>query len=145
MPSSSQKASSELTKLIDQMLAERQTHVDAIERIDREFAAAGIGAPAPAGRPGRKPGKATTKKAKTGKRGGRRKRGVFAQTGEESVLGFVRAHGKPTAGEVNQHWVGEGRGGKADNALGKLVKEGKLKRVKTKGERGSRYAVTAKA
>ena len=145
MPSATQKAASELTKLIDQMLAERQKHVDAIERIDREFAAAGIGAAAPAAKRGPKAGKATTKKATTRKRGGRRKRGVFAQTGEESVLAFVRSHGNPTAGEVNKHWTGEGRGGKADNALGKLVKEGKLKRLKNKGERGSRYAVTAKA
>jgi hypothetical protein len=55
------------------------------------------------------------------------------------VFNFVKAQGKPNAAEVNQHWQKEGRGGKADNTLTKLVKDGRLKRVQVKGERGGRY------
>ena len=35
----------------------------------------------------------------------------------------------------------EGRGGKADNSLTRLVKDGRIKRVQVKGERGGRYRV----
>ena len=46
-----------------------------------------------------------------------------------------------SAADVNKHWQGEGRGGKADNTLTKLVKDGKLKRHEVKGERGGRYSI----
>ena len=52
---------------------------------------------------------------------------------------FVRP--QPNAAEVNVHWKQEGRGGKADKALGELVKAGRLKRVMVAGERGSRYKI----
>jgi hypothetical protein len=58
------------------------------------------------------------------------------------VTSFIKSHGHPTAAEVNAHWRKEGRGGKADNALSKLVKLGTLKRQAAKsGERGGRYVV----
>ena len=78
-------------------------------------------------------------KGKTKRRGGGRRRGAFSQTAEDSVLGFIREHGQPNAKEVNQHWQTEGRGGKADNTLSKMVKAGQLERVEVEGERGGRY------
>lgn len=137
----------ELSNLIETLQSERQEHVDAIAAIDQTFDQFGI-SPETGRRRGRRPGrprkKVSKKKAgkkkvskKRTKRGGRRRR--FTKTGEESVLSFVKQQGKPNAKEVNAHWAKEGRGGKADNTLSKLVKEGKLKRVKAKGERGSRY------
>ena len=40
-----------------------------------------------------------------------------------------------------KHWASEGRGGTADNALSKLVRDRKIKRIPLVGERGSHYAV----
>lgn len=104
---------------------------------------AAAAAPATGKKRGRKPGsKNKTVGAKRGPKPGskRGKRGSFGISGEQSVLDFVKSAGKPNAKEVNDHWTGEGRAGKADNALSKLVKLGTLKRVKVEGERGSRYA-----
>ncbi len=60
------------------------------------------------------------------------------------MIGFIKSHGKPTAAEVNAS-IGRKRrpsGGKADNALSKLVKLGTLKRQAAKaGDRGGRYVV----
>ncbi|MCE9592336.1 MAG: hypothetical protein K8S99_17665 [Planctomycetes bacterium] len=75
------------------------------------------------------------------KPGRRRKRRTFTKSGEQSVVDFVKKHGKPNAARVNKHWSGEGRAGKADSALGRMVKAGRLKRVKVRGERGGRYTV----
>jgi hypothetical protein len=131
-----------IAKLRDQ----RKAHEDAIAEIEHVFGELGIEVGGGRGRgrrrgPGR-PRKMGTKKAKKAKkagRRGRRKRGVFAQTAEESLLGFVKKAGKPTTAEINKHWTAEGRGGKADNTLTKMVQAKKLKRVKDKDVRGSRY------
>ncbi|MEX0654717.1 MAG: hypothetical protein WD534_04680 [Phycisphaeraceae bacterium] len=143
-----QKTADELSKLIDGLRTERKEHEKAIAEIDKTFARFGIetdGAPVRRGRkPGPKPGRTKTthtKGKKKTKRAGRQKRRTFPRTAEESVTNFVKQHGKPNAAEVNKHWRKEGRGGKADNTLTKLVKEGKLKRVSVKGERGGRYQV----
>ena len=53
-----------------------------------------------------------------------------------------RSTGTPAAADINQHFKDEGSAS-ANNALGKLVKEKKLKRVPLgKGIRGSRYSLT---
>ena len=138
----------ELKKLIAQLQSERQQHVEAIEEIDRTFSELGIDAEmAPRrrgpGRPAGRRGGRRTKAAKTGKKatkaGRRRRRGRFARSGEDSVVSFVKSKGNPSTAEVNQHWKSEGRAGKADNTLTRLVQQKKLKRQKIKGERGSRY------
>jgi hypothetical protein len=69
----------------------------------------------------------------------RRKRGKFAISGEESIINFIRDHRNPSTSEITAHWRSEGRGGKADNALSRLVKIRRLKRQPIPGERGSRY------
>ena len=147
---------SELKRLIRELSTKRQEYVVAIAEIDETFASLGIKdtqAVSTGKRRGRKPGsknKTTATGAKRGPKPGakrgpkpgskRGRRGSFGISGEQSVLEFVKSAGKPNAKEVNAHWSGEGRSGKADNALSKLVKLGQLKRVKTDGERGSRYA-----
>lgn len=125
-----------LIQTITQMKTKRQRYVEEIAVIDKTFVRLGIPVDGPyatiAGAPG------------TGKKRGRPKgqrRHRFSMSGEESVLKFVKQSGKPNAADVNKKWRSEGRGGKADNALSKLVKTGRLKRVKVKGERGSRYAL----
>jgi hypothetical protein len=129
----------ELKKLIAQLQSERAQHVSAIATIDQTFSELGISvssAPVRTVRRGRPPG--SKNKAKPA---GRRTRGKFAVTGDDSILSFIKGKGKATTAEVNDHWSGEGRKGKADNALTRLVKARKLKRSKIKGERGSRYEV----
>ncbi len=127
----------ELTGLVDKLRTERRKHEDAIAEIDGVFAELGIADQgAGRGRRGRRKGA-----VKAGRGGRRRKRGIFKQTAEESILGFVKKAGKPTTAEVNAHWQAEGRGGKADNTLTRLVQAKQLKRVKDKNVRGSRYTL----
>ena len=153
-------AADELQKLIDRLREERSQHENSIKKIDETFRRFGIDTPASAStgsasqsgngrRRGRPPKNAsataetTTMKKKTRGKGkgksGRKRRGSFSQTAEESIIGFVREHGQPNAKEVNKHWQAEGRGGKADNTLSKMVKAGQLERVEVEGERGGRY------
>ena len=122
-----------LSKMIAGLRAQRADLVDRLARIDFTFNELGITSDGPSRKPGRKAGKPGPKP------GRRRKRGSFAVSGDTSVLNFVKRHGKPNAAEVNKHWQSEGRGGKADNTLSRLVKQKQLKRVEVKGERGSRY------
>lgn len=135
-------AAKELTALVAKLRTQRKEHEDAIAEIDRVFE--GLGIESGGGvRRGRKK-KATSAKATRGRKTDgrrRRKRGRFKQTADESILAFVKKAGKPTTAEVNKHWQAEGRGGKADNALTKLVQTRKLKRVKDKSVRGSRYTL----
>jgi hypothetical protein len=124
--------------MIDSLRVERerlQARIDEIDAVFGRLGGAGSGVSRSTGGSGKGPAAATSG------RGGRRKRGSFAISGEESVFDFVKSSGKPNAAEVNQHWQKEGRGGKADNTLTKLVKDKRLKRVQVKGERGGRYQV----
>jgi hypothetical protein len=134
-----------LTTRIDQLLQERQQHTEAVEKIDATIAeierllgSAGSG-PRRRGRP---PGRPRAVPVSVGVRAGRkRKRGRFATTGEESIISFVRANRNPTTQDVKRHWASEGRGGTADNALSKLVRDRKLKRIALEDQRGSRYSL----
>ncbi len=126
-----------LKKLLDERSA-LQAVIDKtqakIDEIDAIFSGSGLslgtvvkakGKPGP--KPGTKPGKRT--------------RGKFETTGDESVLAFIKKHGRPSAKEVNEHWSKEGRGGSANNALTKLVQAGTVKRVEADDARGGRYVV----
>ena len=120
----------ELKSLIVKLQEDRQGHLDAIARIDEVFATLGI-QPEVKKKRGRKPG--VTKTTKT--------RGKFKTTAKESVLTFVTAAGSNgvTGAQLVQHWKGEGRGAGCYNALGKLIKEKKIKKQKLKGQKGSLY------
>ncbi len=69
------------------------------------------------------------------------KRGVYQQTAEAFIRSLIKSRKANTSGQINQAWKAAGRGGKADNTLSRMVKEGALKRTKLKGERGSRYSL----
>ena len=133
-----------LTKMMSKLVAERKKNLDKIARlqakvdqVDAIFSGLGISLQGNDGAPrrGRKPGRRGPKP------GRRRGRGSFPISGEESVLAFIKKHGNPSTSEVNEHWHGEGRGGKADNTLSKLVKVKQLKRVSADDARGSRYVL----
>lgn len=159
-------AVAQLKQLISDLASQRREHVAAIAEIDQTFEQLGISdAETIAPRRGRKPGSTGAKRGpkpgskrgpkpgakrgpkpgstgkKRGPKPGSRRRGKFTVSGEQSVLDFVKSHGKPNAKEVNEHWTKEGRAGKADNALSKLVKLGSIKRVDVEGERGGRYQI----
>ncbi len=146
-----QSAAAKLSKMLDKLMAERKQHVQVIakhqgelDKIDQLFSGYGItfGDAAPAatrGKPGRKPGPKTASKA--GKSKGRRGRGSYAKTAEQTVLDFVKKAGNPSTKDINDHWAAQGRGGKADNTLTRLTSEGQLKRVKSADVRGSRYTL----
>jgi DNA-binding transcriptional regulator YiaG len=70
-----------------------------------------------------------------------RRRGRYAQTAQEFITSLVRSRKATTSGQINAAWKKSGRGAKADNTLSRMVAARKLKRVKLKGERGSRYGV----
>lgn len=134
----------DLLKLVSKLQTERDGHVKAIEEIDSTFEQLGMKVtPATTTKKRRGRPAGTSKKAKatkaSAKKPTKRGRGAFAVTGEESVLGFVKATAGCTTAQVNEHWVKEGRSGQANNALGKLVKEGKIARKNLKGQRGSTY------
>lgn len=67
---------------------------------------------------------------------GRRTGGPTAQ---EFILGLVQSSKGISSAQINQAWQKDGRPGKADNTLTLLVKAGRLKRTKIKGQRGSTY------
>jgi ferric-dicitrate binding protein FerR (iron transport regulator) len=124
-----------LPQRIQKLLEERQQHADAISHIDATLAAIGAAlkgpsAPSPAG---------NAPVPKTRKR--RRGRGHFAMSAEASILAFVKGHKNPMSAEIHKHLKHEGRSSSASNALGKLVREKKLKRTPMAGQRGSRYSL----
>jgi hypothetical protein len=138
-------AASELIELVQKLQDERAGHVQAIDVIDLTFKQLGIEVQTsvPTAKPRRGRPAGTGKKAKATKanpkKTSKRTRKTFAVSGDESVLAFVKASPDCTTAQVNEHWTKEGRSGKADNALGKLVKEGKITRKNIKGQRGSTY------
>lgn len=148
------KAPSEndIAKMIQGLRAEQAQLQSRLTEIDAFFAKIGIAGSAGAGasggavgkkRVGRPPKSAAAKAApKAAGKPGRKKRGrrgSFAVSGDESVYQFIKNNGPVTAAQVNQHWQAEGRGGKADNSLSKLVKDGRLSRKNIEGARGSNY------
>lgn len=131
-----------LTNRIQQLLEERQQHADALAGIDQTLEQIrsalqhiGTNGRRRRGRP-RGTGRAVGRP-----RGRRRRRGTFATTAEDMILSLVRQRGGATTREIKEKWKSEGRGGTADNALSKMVKDKKLKRSPIEGQRGSRFSV----
>ena len=69
------------------------------------------------------------------------KRGKYEQTAEEFVISLIKSRKATTTGDINAAWKKSGRRDKADNTLSLMVSGRKLKRLKVKGVRGSRYSV----
>lgn len=120
-------ALTELQSIIRKLKEERQSHEEAIARIDGTFRELGL---VPEG-------------FGAGRRGyrGRRIRRKYATSGTQSILQFVSKGNRngATGGEIANHWKAEGRAGSSYNIINMLIKAGKLKKKKLKGERGSMY------
>jgi len=145
-------STADLSSRIDQLIQQRQQHVEAAEQLTAtiEQIASLLGTSLGGKRRGRPPGRprlnpvgaAPAPAAATpGRRRGRRKRQRFEISGDESIINFIRSHKDATTQDIKKHWASEGRGGTADNALSKLVREKKIKRFPLDGQRGSRFAV----
>jgi len=150
-----------LTARIEQLLADRQLHADALASIDESLfgvyaaleaaflndhagakeAAQPVAVPEKKRR-GRPPGVRNAVHAPVAPRKRRRSRGSYAITGDELILAFIKRHKNPTTREIKALWASEDRLGTADNVLSKLFRE---KRVKRKplgnGVRGSHYSL----
>jgi hypothetical protein len=142
----------DLSSRVDQLLEQRQQHLDEAEKlsatiseIERLLGVAGNGSRRrgrPPGRPGTTLASAIgTASSSPGRKGKKRGRGRYEMSGEDSIIGFIKTHRNPTTQDVKKHWASEGRGGTADNALSKLVKERKIRRTSLIGQRGSTYSV----
>jgi len=147
----------EISKRIQILFDQRQRHAEALAGINQTLSAVAAalgrvssngrtqvepaaGAP-PKKRRGRPPGVRNATPAPAPSKG-RRGRGSYATTGDESVLAFIKSNKKPTTREIKAHWASEGRLGTADNVLSKLFRENRVKRTPLgKGIRGSRYSL----
>lgn len=142
----------DLTQRVQQLLDERQKHVEALEQIDSALnqirtALGGIGGAGNGRRPGRPrgrpPGSRSTSIAAGAAAPVRRRRGRqrFEVTGDDMILSMAGERGGATTQDIKRRWASEGRGGTADNSLSRLVKAGRLHRTPIEGQRGSRYTV----
>jgi len=130
----------DLAARIQKLLEERQVHADAVSHIDQTLA--GVSAALSGNGATLGNGKVAAVGAVRAPRKRRRGRGHFSLSAEESVLAFVKQQKNPTTAELNQHFKDEGRSSTANNALGMLVREKRLKRVPLgKGIPGSRYSL----
>jgi DNA-binding transcriptional regulator YiaG len=68
-----------------------------------------------------------------------RRQGAYAQTAVEFIGSLVKGGKAMSTAAINAAWKKAGRPGRANNTLGVMVRAKKLKRVKVKGERGSKY------
>lgn len=85
--------------------------------------------------------KKATKKKSTKKKAGRRKRGKFSMTAEQFILGMLKSGRSLTTSQINARWKKAGRGGLANNTIGRLVTARSVKRSKVEGGRGSSYSL----
>ena len=130
-------------RTISQLITKRRTYSQGLAQIDAILAKYNIqigngSTPASAQAHTRA---ATAKSPTAGPVRRRRGRGQFSQTADEFVLGLLKDKQMIT-GDINAAWKRAGRGGAADNTLGKLVKERRIKRTPVKDGRGSNYAAT---
>jgi hypothetical protein len=131
-----------LPQRIQQLLEERQGHVDSVARIDETLSLIGAALSPSANSNGKSQKSAADEPVTKTKRKRRGHRGSYATTGEEALLGFIRENKNPPITALTKFWQGEGRGGRADNLLSKMVKDKKLKRTPLgDGQRGSRYSI----
>jgi len=121
-----------LQKSLTKLIAERQTHVAALARIDELFGKFGIAAV-----PATAPAPVATAPAAVAKSGTRKRRKV---TAEEFVLSLLNGKSLIT-GEINRAWIAAGRKGNADNTLYILTKKKAVKRVPVKDGLGSTYSI----
>jgi len=158
-PSTQSRASSDLVAEIQRLKTARQSHLDALRAIDEVLGGiaqtlAAIGPDFPVRgqvmeNPNGAPQGASRDPLLTADFAGapigsvRRRYHRLPQTGEDFVLSFVREHGAPTTLQINHAWRSQGRGGAANNVIGRLLKQGLLIREPLGERRGSRYRLSA--
>jgi hypothetical protein len=126
-----------LTKLVNRLMSERQEHLHAAAEIEKVFTRLGFNFNGAKEARKRQATKAVATHS-ANKVARRRKRRSYKQTAEEFIIGLLRARPLVTA-QITDAWRKAGRGGKADNILGKLIAEKKVRREPVKDGRGSRY------
>jgi hypothetical protein len=128
-------AAIELRRLVQQLHDERAEHVKTIEAIDQTFQDLGLDAQQV--KPAVNAQSASTKNTLIS--GKKHNRKTFTVTADEFVLSFIQANPGCATAQINEHWIKEGRNGKADQTLFKLVKTNQISRKNIKGRRGSMY------
>ena len=128
---------------IERLLADRRQHAEALAEIDSALeqirsALQGINGTGVSTRLGPRKAAAEALPASRKRRG---RRGVYGKTSDEMILALVGQRGGATTQEIKAKWKADGRGGTADNALSKMVKDRKLKRTPLVGQRGSRFTL----
>ncbi len=133
---------------VQQLLADRQRHADALAAIDATLTRISLvlnirTASAPQSAKASASAAPAATASSTGTKPTRRKRRRFGVSGNDSVLQFVASRGAAgaTTKQIQANWKSQGRGGKADNSLTQLVKDGRLKRTPLKDQPGSRYTL----
>jgi hypothetical protein len=134
-------------KYLSELLSKREEYQQGLSEIDALFGKWGITVETPAavkrgpGRPKASPAPAAAAPAAPDAGRKQKKRGTFAQTAEQFIVGLLK-NGKGLAtADINKAWKKEGRGGRADQMLAKMVNAKKLKRTSVPGLRGSLYVV----
>lgn len=132
----------QLLALVKQLQAERQDHERAIAEIDAVLGGMDS-APAPRAAGKRAHRRRVVAAAKPAPKKRRRARRKFETSGNDLILGFVKAAGAKgvKTSEIVKHWKSEGRTGDGYVQLSQLTKAGKIKKQNIKGERGSKYSV----
>ncbi len=142
-----------IPSFIEDLLEQRQSHVEAIGVIDATLArvstalgvtdvTASIAKPVSVRPAGAAKTPATKTVAGKGAPKRRGKASKFGISANDFVLGFVESSKSATTQDINQHWKQSGRPGTADNSMSILTKLKKLKcSPMPGGQRGSRYSV----
>jgi hypothetical protein len=128
-----------LDRILDKLTKQWHEHRDALAKIEVVFRKYGINATQAVPATSHAQPAAEKAIAPAGKK--RRKRGTFAQTADEFILGLLSGGKSLSTAEINAEWRQAGRKNKADINLSKLTKEKKLKRTPVKDGRGSKYTV----
>jgi hypothetical protein len=132
-------SASELKSAIAKLQTERASHAKAIAEIDSVFEQ--LGKLSPPAKRGPKTAKPAAKKRSTE---APKKRKTFSVSGPNSILQTVKAAGKEgvATGDIVKRWEKQGRSGNVYGIIGQLVDEGKLRRKKVTGRRGSVHTLS---
>jgi hypothetical protein len=128
------QSTADLIQQIRALQADRQRHAEALARIDQTLAQIGQmiipSGPADAALPLDRVAVAAGKHRKYRK---------LPLTGEQFIVDLIRRQGSATTLEINRAWRAEGRGGVANNTIGRLLQRHEIVREALNGQRGSRY------
>jgi hypothetical protein len=133
-------------KYLSELLAKRKEYQKGLDEIDSLFGKWGISISTPAakrgpGRPKASPAPTIAASAAPVAPRKQKKRGKFSQTAEDFVTSLLKDGKGLATADINKAWKTEGRGGRADQTLARMVADKRLKRSSAPGIRGSLYKV----